>query len=239
VAKAVRTKSPSRRARDQARVERESKQRRQKLMVFVGAGAVVAVIALIAVGALARDDGTSTIPVDINRDGRTLGSLTAPVTLIAWEDFQCPFCREANNGALSQIIDTYVKAGQVKVEYRHFAFLGDESVAAAQASECANDQGKFWEYHDIVFANQEGENRGAFADSRLKQMATRIGLDREAFDSCLDTTKYKSAVQAETSAGRTLGIKSTPMFYVNGQEISGAQPYSAFKSLIDKALAGQ
>ncbi|HXH20459.1 MAG TPA: DsbA family protein [Dehalococcoidia bacterium] len=209
-------------------------------MVLAGGLAFAAVVALVIIGAVSRSGGgSSTIPAEINRDGRTLGSPTAPVTVVAWEDFQCPFCRQANDTALAQVIENYVKAGQVKVEYRHFAFLGNESIVAAEASECANDQGKFWEYHDILFANQQGENRGAFSTNRLKQMADRVGLDRAMFDSCLESGKYRSAIEAETRAGRQLGIDSTPVFFVNGTKISGAQPYSVFKTAIDKALAGQ
>jgi protein-disulfide isomerase len=209
-------------------------------MLLAGGGAFVAVVALVIIGALSRGgEESASIPVDINRDGRSLGSADAPVSLVAWEDFQCPFCKEANNNALAQVIEDYVAAGQVRVEYRHYAFLGDESQVAAEASECANDQGKFWEYHDILFANQQGENRGAFSDNRLKQMADRVGLDRAMFDSCLESGKYTAAVQAETRAGRQIGIDSTPVFFVEDVEISGAQPYSVFKNAIDKALAAQ
>jgi protein-disulfide isomerase len=240
MARAVRAKSPSQRAKEQARAAREARERRKRLMLFAGAGAVAAVVALVIVGAISRGgEESASIPVDINREGRSLGSPDAPVSLIAWEDFQCPFCKEANNNALAQVIQEYVAAGQVRVEYRHFAFLGEESQVAAEASECANDQGKFWEYHDLLFANQQGENRGAFSDNRLKQMADRAGLDRAMFDSCLESGKYTSAVEAETRAGRQLGIDSTPVFFVEGVEVSGAQPYSVFKSAIDKALAGQ
>jgi protein-disulfide isomerase len=161
------------------------------------------------------------------------------VTLQAWEDFQCPYCKQANQDALSQVIKDYVQSGRVKIVYRHFAFLGDESSLAAQASEAAAEQGMFWEYHDALFAAQAGENRGAFSSARLKQMASNGGLDRAMFDAALDSGKYKSVVQAETSEGRKLGIDSTPVFFVNGVKIPGAQPYSVFKSTIESALGAQ
>ena len=237
MAKAVRIKSPNQRAREQARVERESRERRKRMMLFAGAAAAVAVVALIVVGAISRGDNSVNVPPDVNRDGKTLGDPTAPVTLQAWEDFQCPYCKQANQDALSQVIRDFVQSGQVKIVYRHFAFLGDESSLAAQASEAAAEQGMFWEYHDALFAAQAGENRGAFSSSRLKQMASNVGLDRAVFDAALDSGKYKSVVEAETSEGRKLGLDSTPVFFVNGVKIEGAQPYSVFKSTIESALA--
>ena len=237
MAKAVRIKSPNQRAREQARVERESRERRKRMMLFAGAAAAVAVVALIVVGAISRGDNFVNVRPDVNRDGKTLGDPTAPVTLQAWEDFQCPYCKQANQDALSQVIRDFVQSGQVKVVYRHFAFLGDESSLAAQASEAAAEQGMFWEYHDALFAAQAGENRGAFSSSRLKQMASNVGLDRAVFDAALDSGKYKSVVEAETSEGRKLGLDSTPVFFVNGVKIEGAQPYSVFKSTIEGALA--
>lgn len=237
MAKAVRIKSPNQRAREQARVERESRERRKRMMLFAGAAAAVAVVALIVVGAISRGDNFVNVRPDVNRDGKTLGDPTAPVTLQAWEDFQCPYCKQANQDALSQVIRDFVQSGQVKIVYRHFAFLGDESSLAAQASEAAAEQGMFWEYHDALFAAQAGENRGAFSSSRLKQMASNVGLDRAVFDAALDSGKYKSVVQAETSEGRKLGLDSTPVFFVNGVKIEGAQPYSVFKSTIEGALA--
>jgi protein-disulfide isomerase len=107
---------------------------------------------------------------------------------------------------------------------------------AAQASECAADQGKFWPYHDALFAAQNGENRGAFSVANLKKMAGNVGLEPDAFGSCLDSGKFKSAVEQEKASGESLGIKSTPTFFVNGQRIVGVQPYSVFKDAIERAL---
>ena len=236
MAKGVKLKSPNQRAREQARQERESRERRKRLMMIAGGAALTAVLALIVVGALTRG-GSPGIPPDVHRQGKVLGSETAKVTLTAWEDFQCPFCKQANDNALAQVIKDYVQPGLVKVEYRHYAFLGDESVDAAAASECAAEQHLFWEYHDALFAAQKGENKGAFSTSNLEKLAGQVGLDPEDFKSCLSGGRYESEIKAERKSGDQLNIDSTPVFFVNGTRIEGAQPYSVFKAAIDKALA--
>ena len=120
-----------------------------------------------------------------------LGNPLAKVTLIVYADFQCPFCAKLFQESEKTIIDTYVRNGDVQFVYRDFAFLGPESVRAAEAARCAGDQGKFWEYHDYLFNNHNGENEGAFADPKLKAFAKTLGLNSVAFDSCFDTNKYE------------------------------------------------
>lgn len=126
----------------------------------------------------------------------------------------------------------YVKSGQVRFGYVHFAFLGEESIWAAEASECANDQGKFWEYHDYLFTHQAGENQGAFSKANLKKFAAEMKLDSAAFDACLDSGKHTEVVKAETAFGQSLGARSTPSFLVNGRALVGAQPFEVFQQLI-------
>jgi protein-disulfide isomerase len=123
--------------------------------------------------------------------------------------------------------------------YFQFAFLGEESNWAAQASECAADQNAFWEYHDLLFESQKGENQGAFNQDNLKQFAMDLGLDSKTFDECMDTGKYASAVQSQTAMAQQLGVRSTPSFVINGQAVIGAQPFENFKQIIDSLLAGQ
>lgn len=119
----------------------------------------------------------------------------------------------------------------------HFAFLGDESTWAAEASECAADQDKFWEYHDLLFTSQSGENQGAFNKDNLKKFAADLGLDTAAFNECLDTGKYTALVQEESQFISNLGVQSTPSFIVNGQPLVGALPFASFKEIIDKDLS--
>lgn len=127
--------------------------------------------------------------------------------------------------------------GQVRVGYVHFAFLGEESRRAAEASECASDQNAFWEYHDKLFAGQSGENQGAFHDDNLKRFAVEIGLNAEAFDECLDSGKYAQLVEEESGFARSLGVSSTPTFVLNGRPLVGAQSFEVFQEMIEAELA--
>lgn len=117
--------------------------------------------------------------------------------------------------------------------YQHFAFLGSESQWAGEASECAADQGSFWEYHDKLFESQSGENRGAFNKENLKRIAVELGLEPKVFNECLDSGKYTSIVKAETEAAQSLGVRSTPSFLINGKPLIGAQPFEVFKQTIE------
>jgi protein-disulfide isomerase len=121
----------------------------------------------------------------------------------------------------------------------HMAFLGEESQWASEASECASDQGAFWQYHDKLFESQNGENQGAFNKDKLKGFAKDLGLKTAEFDQCLDSGKYTQKVQQETQAAQGLGVQSTPSFYINDWLVLGALPVEQFDSYIQKAKAGQ
>ncbi len=123
--------------------------------------------------------------------------------------------------------------------YWHMAFLGDESQWAAEASECAADQDKFWEYHDLLFESQNGENQGAFSKENLQGFAANLGLDTKAFNECLDSGKYTQAVQESTQIAQSIGVRSTPAFLINGTPMIGAQPFESFQQVIDNSLATQ
>ena len=120
--------------------------------------------------------------------------------------------------------------------YWHFAFLGQESAWAAEASECAADQDAFWEYHDLIFERHAGENQGAFSKENLKLMAIDLGLDSAAFDECLDSGKYTQQVQMDAQTARQLGVSSTPAFVINGVAVMGAQPFTVFEQAIEAEL---
>lgn len=174
-----------------------------------------------------------------------LGNPDAPVTIIEFADFQCPFCGKFFKETTPKIIDDYVKTGKVKFIYKHFAFLGEESNWAAEAAECAGDQGKFWDYHDFLFSyiwdnyyatGKPGENAGVFSKVNLKKHAKTLGLETVSFNSCLDSGKYTDKVAKDTEIGRANGITGTPSTFVNGKLLVGAQPYAQFSSLIDAAL---
>ena len=114
-------------------------------------------------------------------------------------------------------------------------FLGQESVWAAEAAECADEQGAFWVYNDYILSHQKGENRGAFIKDNLKQFAADLKLNTQTFDACLDSGKYSAVVEKESSFAQYLGVQSTPAFLLNGQPIMGGQTFATFQKLIDAA----
>ncbi len=172
--------------------------------------------------------------------GNTMGDPNAPVKMVEYADFQCPFCQRYWQETEPQIIDAYVKTGKVFYEYRSVgAFIGPESEAAAQAAYCAGDQGNFWEYRAVLFSHWTGENVGDFSDSNLKQYAASLGLDGSSFDACRHSGKYADLVQQDVSHAKADGVQATPSFVINGKLVEGAQPFSVFQQTIDAALQGQ
>jgi protein-disulfide isomerase len=134
-------------------------------------------------------------------------------------------------------METYADTELVRFEYHHFAFLGNESEEAAAASECAAEQGQFWPYHDTVFANQRGENMGAFSSDNLLAFAAALDLDTEAFESCLRSGRFDGEVRAETASGQERGVRSTPTLFINGEMVEGAIPFSELQSRVEAALS--
>ncbi len=168
-----------------------------------------------------------------------LGDKDAPVTIVEFSDFQCPFCRAFFEGAYSQIKKEYVDTGKVRIVFRDFPLAFHEAARPASlAGQCALEQGKFWEYHDKMFQEQAKKGQGtvAFGVPELKTWATEIGLNASQFNTCLDTAKYDADVQADMDAGTDVGVSGTPSFFVNGTLLVGAQPFSAFQELIEAAL---
>ncbi len=126
----------------------------------------------------------------------------------------------------------------MRLVFRHLPFLGDESWLAAEASECAADQGQFWEYHDLLFQRLQGENVGSFRPENLKLYAQELGLDAQEFAACLDGGTHRAAVEAAETLGVALGVTATPTFFINGQKIEGLLPIDRFRQIIDAALGG-
>jgi protein-disulfide isomerase len=165
--------------------------------------------------------------------GPILGSASAPVTVIEFSDFQCSFCKRFWADTLPKLREAYINPGKARFIYRHFAILGKHSEQAAQAAECAGEQGKFWEYHDQLFKNQGGL---AFTETKLRQYARDINLNAGAFGACLGSGKHKDKVERETAAAAYLGGRGTPFFIVNQRHLVGAQPYDVFQKVIDEEL---
>lgn len=168
-----------------------------------------------------------------------LGDPKALVTFIEYGDYQCPFCGKFFNEIEPLLRENYIKTGKVKMVFRNFQFLGSESVSAAEAAECAKDQGKFWAYHDAIYAaeSKDGkENNGNLKKELFIDLAKSAFLDVSTFTSCYDSGKYASQVQNDTEDAQALGVNSTPTTFVNGQEIQGAVPYPQFQAVIENAL---
>ena len=137
-----------------------------------------------------------------------------------------------------QLEQVYAGSGLVRFEYKDLAFIGNESIRAAEAAACANEQGQYWPYHHTIFANQRGENLGAFNDEALKAFAAAISLDQEAFDGCLDSNRYRNTILQAANIARDRGVSSTPTVFLNGQLVEGQITFSRLQQLIEIALAG-
>lgn len=169
-----------------------------------------------------------------------LGDPDAPVTVVEYSDYQCPFCGRFFAQTEPQIRANYIQSGKVKLVYRHLVVISQESADAANATECAKDQGKFWDFHDAMFAAEmkDGEERnGNLNRSLFMSVAGQLQMNTAEFGSCLDSGKYASKVNTDSATAKVLGVNATPTFFVNGLMIQGAVPFSDFKSAIDSALA--
>jgi protein-disulfide isomerase len=163
-------------------------------------------------------------------DSPALGSSSAPIELVEFSDFQCPFCYRAHP-TVKQVLSTY--GSKIRFVYRNYPLPNHPNARpAAEAAQCANEQGQFWPYHDRLFADQT-----KLGDNDLKASAAALGLDAGKFNACFDSHKYKARVDADMQAGNEAGVNGTPAFFINGRMLSGAQPYDEFKKIIDEELA--
>jgi len=170
--------------------------------------------------------------VDVTYDpARVKGDPKAPVTIVEFSDFQCPFCKQSE-ATLHNLLTS--RAGTVKLAYMDFPLreIHPRAQKAAEASRCAGEQGKFWEYHDALYADQS-----KLEDADLINRARTLNLDEKVFRSCLDSGKFKSSIDADIAQGQKLGVAGTPGFFVNGVFLSGAQPQAEFEKIIDTQLA--
>jgi protein-disulfide isomerase len=173
------------------------------------------------------------VKVDVAADDPVQGQANAKVTIIEFSDFQCPFCERFYSQTLGQIETNYIKTGKAKLVFKQFPLsFHPFAQKAAEASECAREQGKFWEIHNKIFDNQAN-----IAVTDLKKYASDLGLDTTKFNDCLDSSKYAAGVAADVQIGQNAGVSGTPSFVINGQLLVGAQPYAQFQQAIDAALA--
>jgi len=181
----------------------------------------------------------------INDSDVILGDPKAPVTIFIYSDYQCPFCGKFFSESESLIRKNYVDNGKAKMVYKDLAFLGPESVAAAQAAECAKDQGKFWAYHDALFETEikefktlgNNENTGNLNRETFQKIASDLKMNVDEFLNCFDSKKYAAEVEKDTKEANTiLERPSTPTIFINDKIIQGAYPYSVFSQAIEEAL---
>jgi protein-disulfide isomerase len=228
--------------REELRARRKQAQRRSLITgVLIVAGVAIIIASLVILRTQASIGGII-VPdfYDYSMaDGSALGDPNAPVQIVEYSDFQCPACAQFHDLTLGQIIDTYVATGQVYFVYRNFPVLDQgvstESRDAANAVYCAADQGKFWQFHDMLFANRIGEGAGSYTVARLEAMGEKLGFDA-SFNDCIRNIEYAERVLTDRTAALEAGLDSTPSFLVNGQQLVGAQPFGAFVTVIENAL---
>ena len=172
--------------------------------------------------------------------GRIAGNPDAPVKIIEFADFQCPFCKQFTDSTGKKLLDEFVNKGTVSIQFVSFAFLGEESKRAAEAAECAADQGRFWDYHDLLYLRQGAENSGVYSAGNLKKYAAEVkaqfsNFDTAKFDKCLDSGEKRATVDQQTKQARDAGVQSTPSFLINGLALSGVQPIEVFRQSIEAA----
>lgn len=231
---------------------REQMRRKEMRSRFTWIGIVTVVAVFIAflfiypnfkpIGAISTPEAISRPNVKFN----ATGDPNAPIRIDEYSDFQCPYCGSFVRTTEIRLLEQFVATGKVYFVYHSFGkYIGSESVSAAEAAYCAGDQEKYWEMHDLIFANQNGENSGTFTDRYLTAMAEKLDLDMTEFNSCYNANKYKDLIAQDEVDGRAGGVKATPSFVlsysVNGvartKLIEGAQSIDVFQTNIETALA--
>lgn len=227
------------------RQERREKMRQQETksrlttIGLITAGALLLVVAFIWPQFTTIDDliipEAKNLP---NPNGLSLGDPNAPAVIDVFEDFQCPACQFFSDNIEPLIIQYLVETGKARLTYRNYPFIdgegasnGGESDQAANASMCANEQGRFWEMKAILYANWNGENQGNLNNRRLTAMAEAINLDMDAFDDCFSNNKYKADIQADVDYGDEIGVSGTPSVFVNGQKVGEPGKIASFQEI--------
>ncbi len=239
--------------RDAIKAQRTKKKRQRRMRTLLAVGGAIVVVVLIIVlltnYSIFLPTGSivtiTPVPYPLE-NGKAVGDPNAKVKIQVFEDFQCTSCKQYVDNVEKQLLtSSYITNGQVYYELMQWPFIDTRSIAkeshqAANASMCALEQGKFWAYHDILYANQGIENGGAFRNKRLQAFAESIGLDMTKFNQCFNTNKYSAEIEAEYQQGVSMGVTGTPTIFLNGKSVTpGFVPtFDELKSAIDAALAG-
>jgi len=237
-------RTPSKRSEIRARNRRTDSRQRNVAILIVAAFALV--VAFLLIWPNIRPVGDVKMPeiqTYTNANQNTLGDPNAPVRIDEYSDFQCPACDIFFQNTFPQLVTEYINTGKVYFVSNAFSFIDDraatkESDRAAEAAYCAMDQGKFWEYAQVIYANQTGENIGDFTDRRLQTFAEKLNLKMADFNACFNSGKYAERIQTERQAGEDLGVDRTPSFAINGQ-LHDLTSYEGFFQAIDEIAAGK
>ena len=207
--------------------------------------AVVAGLAAIGLAVSGNDNETEPTPTLTTVDGATaspadpmaLGDPNAPVVMVSYSEFQCPFCGRYARETEPELVDRFVDTGVLRIEWRDFPYLGEESVVAARAARAASVQGEFWAFHERLFADQPQPNSGQLTIAFLEGIAAELGLDLAQFRSDMNSAETMSAIEADFDEALSVGVNGTPAFMINGEPVFGAQPTSVFVDVIERAAA--
>ena len=182
-----------------------------------------------------------TIASFYNNASPILGDPNAPLTLVEFGDYQCTYCKKFFHETEESILINYVETGKVKMVFKDFIVVNEDSLNAASAAHCANDQKMFWQYHSTLYNNWDGEGTGWASSEQLHQFAFTLGLDMDEFSECMSNSKWKDLVLSSHADGRTLGVDATPTFFILNEnndalKITGAQHYDVFQDVFDSLL---
>lgn len=228
----------------------EEKPTRQWMVWLAAGGCAIFLCAAVFVGALIfagpeivqrflpdSVEVAEELPRNITQSN-SMGDLKAPIHIIEYGDYQCPYCLKFWAETEPKIVEEYVNTGKVYFEFRAYPILGPESFTAAEGAYCAGDQGKFWEFHDTLFHNWTGENVGDFTQEKLTRYATALGLDVQVFESCISEGKYAGRVEQDKAQAEADGVYATPTLFINGIKVEGAQPFEVIQQYIEDILNG-
>ncbi|EGG43048.1 DSBA oxidoreductase [Candidatus Nitrosarchaeum limnium SFB1] len=211
---------------------------------FIIIGVIVVIAGAVLISTNYNSESQSNkLSIDTTKGSPVLGESSAPITIIEFGDYQCPFCQKWNQNTKPLIDRDYISTGKVKLIYVDFPIVGPDSINAHAGSYCADEQGLYWQYHDFLYKNQGHENSGWVSMNNLKNIVSGMeGIDVNLFSNCIDSGKYNDRVKENKNIAVKNGAKSTPSFIVigpngHGVAISGAQPYSVFKQTIDEMMS--
>jgi protein-disulfide isomerase len=232
--------------KDKRRKERQKQRQMATLAIIIGGAILVGLIFLsgyLKSSAPVGDFTVITPDVHPQVNGTTMGDPNAPVRIDVFEDFQCPACQYYSENIEHQVIDNLITPGKVYYVFHNYPFLDDraatkESDQAANASMCAADQGRFWDYHQMLYANWKGENEGNLSDKRLTAFAESLGFDMTKFNACFKANQFKDQINADLKLGQDMGAQGTPSLFVNNKIVAPGQvpTYEEIKAAVDAAL---